>query len=54
MVKASNFYLIYYIKKKFKTEDYKIVFKKRKNNLSKMNLKVLLSLVSLILKKIFN
>ena len=43
-----------YQKKKFKTEDYKIVFKKRKNNLSKMNLKVLLSLVSLILKKIIN
>ena len=43
-----------YQKKKFKTQDFKIVFKKRKNNLSKMNFKVLLNLVSLILTKIFS
>ena len=43
-----------YQKKKFKTKDYKIVFKKRKNNLSKMNFKVLLNLVNLILIKIFS
>ena len=43
-----------YQKKNFKTKDYKIVFKKRKNNISKMNFKVLLNLVNLILKKIFS
>lgn len=43
-----------YQKKMFKTKDYKIVFKKRKNNKSKMNFKVLINLVNLILTKIFS
>ena len=48
------FDLLYQKKKFFKIRDYKIVFKKRKNNLSKMNYKILLSLVKLILKKKFS
>ena len=44
---------ILYQKNNFKIIEYKILFKKRRNNTSKMSLRILLSLVFLILKKLF-
>ena len=43
---------ILYQKNNFKVIEHKILFKKRKNNSSKMSLRILLSLVFLIFKKL--
>ena len=47
------FDILYQKNKNFKIIEYEITFKKRKNNSSKMSLRILLNLVFLIFKKLF-
>jgi dolichol-phosphate mannosyltransferase len=47
------FDVIYSTKKNLRIQDYKIQFISRKNNKSKMSLKILLYIILLIYKKIF-